>query len=82
MKYILNGYEKTKDWFKDYLVVNGISFIELKNDIFPHSSPRTLEKLWQKGNRAPGGYADALMWFERYKKLKAKLDNCPTDDRS
>jgi hypothetical protein len=62
--------EKDKNWFRNFAEKNGITFKQLRTEIFPHANVRTLESLWQKRSAAHGAYADALIWYAQAKRKK------------
>lgn len=68
MNHIESFEQGNKSWFRDFADSHGITFSELKKEIFPHTKPRTLEKLWQKQNAAHGCYADVLVWYSQAKR--------------
>ena len=54
-----------KKWLREFSEKNGITFKQLKTVIFPTTSARTLESLWQMRRAANSTYADALIWYAK-----------------
>jgi len=59
-----------KTWLRNFANQNNITFKEMHTKIFPHTSKKTLEKLWQGVHAANGIYADALIWYAQAKNLE------------
>ncbi len=57
-----------KAWLRKFSENNGITFTQLRTEIFPNSNKRTLEDLWQMRHAAIGAYADALIWYAKAKR--------------
>jgi hypothetical protein len=57
--------EGEKNWFRVFSEQNDIPFKDLTNKIFPNTSARRLQNLWQNRCAANGAYADALIWYSQ-----------------
>jgi len=56
-----------REWFRKFADDHGITFQQLKTEIFATTNVRTLESLWAGRHPAGGTYADVFIWYARAK---------------